>query len=145
MNQINDIIHLLIERSGLLFEESKYPKAAAFVSDRMRIVGQSSHSTYLEYLKSPPGAGELDAFIAAFSVGETYFFRNHNHWETFRKVVLPDILRKNRANRSLRFWSAGCSSGEEPYTLVICLWDNLVFPPHWDIRIVATDVNQEAL
>lgn len=145
MKQINDIIHLLIERSGLLVTEDKFQKAAAFVSDRMSIVGQDSHGAYLEYLKSAQGADELNTFIAALAVGETCFFRNHNHWEALRKAVLPDILRKNHANKSLRFWSAGCSSGEEPYTLAICLWENLVHPPRWDIQIVATDVNREAL
>jgi chemotaxis protein methyltransferase CheR len=142
----SDIIRLLTRRSGLSLDEGKYQKAAAFVSTRMGRIGAHSLAAYRKYLESSRGAGELTRFMTAFAVGETAFFRNANHWRAFRQQVLPGIIKaKAGAQRGLRFWSAGCSSGEEAYTLAICLWQALERPPPGAIKIVATDINAEAL
>jgi chemotaxis protein methyltransferase CheR len=142
----NNIIRLLTQRSGLLLNDDKYPKAAAFVSTRMRSIGSHSHDAYLQYIESSQGAAEVTRFMTAFAVAETAFFRNANHWRAFRNHVLPDIMQgKAGAQRRLRFWSAGCATGEEAYTLAICLWQERELPRQWDIRIVATDIDTEAL
>ncbi|MGD9222888.1 MAG: CheR family methyltransferase [Desulfobacteraceae bacterium] len=142
----NTIIRFLTRRSGLFLNEDKYPKAAAFVSTRMGMIGSDSHDAFLEHIESCQGAGEITRFITAFAVGETSFFRNANHWLAFRNRVLPEIIQaKAGEQRRLRFWSAGCATGEEAYTLAICLWQELEQPRQWEIRIVATDIDRQAL
>jgi chemotaxis protein methyltransferase CheR len=147
MDQAQDnIIRFLTQRSGLLLNDAKYPKAIAFVRTRMRSIGSHSHDAFLHYIESSQGAGEVTRFMAAFAVGETAFFRNANHWRAFRNHVLPGIIQGEAGTqRRLRFWSAGCATGEEAYTLAICLWQELQLPQQWDIRIAATDIDTEAL
>lgn len=142
----NNIIRLLIERSGLLFNKEQHQKAVDFLTDRMHHRGIHSYDAYLQNLNSSQKADELARFIEAFAVGETSFFRNPNHWRAFRTYVLPDILkRKTGSQNQLRFWSAGCATGEEAYTLAICLWLDLDLPQQWDIQIVATNIDRKAL
>lgn len=91
----------------------------------------------------PPALVEL--VTAELTVGESFFFRNHAHFDALRDHVLPAILAENAARREVRLWSAGCAAGEEPYSLAILLDQVLQGREPWHVSILGTDLNPEFL
>jgi chemotaxis protein methyltransferase CheR len=87
----------------------------------------------------------LEILAARLTIGETHFFRVGPQIEALRRVVLPDLLGRRAGERRLRVWSAGCSTGEEPYTLAILIRERLPAPETWDIQLLATDISLPAL
>jgi chemotaxis protein methyltransferase CheR len=87
----------------------------------------------------------LDALIAKVTVGETYFFRNRPQFEALARHILPNLIERRKETRTLRVWSAGCASGEEPYSLAILLQRLLPDIARWSVLILATDINPRAL
>ena len=104
-------------------------------------------ASYLALLNSgPPGQDELDALIADLTIGETFFFRHREMFDALRTIVLPELIDRNRQRRQLRIWSAGCSTGEEPYTLnMVMLEEAHGRLKDWNIEIMATDLNERSL
>ena len=90
---------------------------------------------------------EFKELMNLLTVGETYFFRDAKHFEILDKYILPDVIKykKEMGDNSIRIWSAGCSTGEEPYSIAMFLLGNLTIPSLWDIEILATDVSTKAL
>ena len=84
-------------------------------------------------------------FAARVTIGETHFFRVAPQIAALREIVLPDLIQRRAGNRRLTLWSAGCSSGEEPYTLAILLRELLPTIDSWDVRLFATDLSEPAL
>ncbi len=123
---------------------------AAFLERRLlRGMTQSGARSLYEYyrLVSTSGAAALQALVDDVSVHETSFFRNPAHFETLCDVLLPERVawRAARGERRLRAWSAGCSTGQEPWSLAIALFEGLVAHTTWDVQIVATDVSSRAV
>ncbi|MCY2927452.1 MAG: chemotaxis protein CheR, partial [Planctomycetota bacterium] len=87
----------------------------------------------------------LDTLIAGLTGGETHFFRNRPQFEALERHILPDLIARRRATRRLRIWSAGCATGEEPYSLAILLQRLLPDLADWNITLLATDLNRQAL
>jgi chemotaxis protein methyltransferase CheR len=83
----------------------------------------------------------LDQLAAELTVGESFFFRNEHHFHALREQVIPEILRDNADQREIRIWSAGCATGEEPYSLAILLDQILRDHSSWRVYILGTDVN----
>ncbi len=96
-----------------------------------------------EQLTTVPAA--LEAFIAGLTVPETYFFRNQPQFEALEQHILPALIARRRDQRRLRIWSAGCASGEEPYSLAVLLRRLLPDLSSWDVTILATDLNRSLL
>ena len=139
-------IRLFIERrSGILFDESR----RRFLSDRVtkhlknRAV---AHGTDLLRLVSNSNT-EYEALLEVLLTQETSFFRYPAVYEALQKRVLPELHSKKfwHNPRSLRIWSAGCSTGEEPYSIAISVLETLEFPEAWNIEILATDISRHAL
>jgi chemotaxis protein methyltransferase CheR len=91
------------------------------------------------------GRAALDAFLVSLTVPETYFFRNGPQIAALEQAILPELIERRRATRSLRIWSAGCASGEEPYTIAILLRRLLPDLASWNIFILGTDINRSLL
>jgi chemotaxis protein methyltransferase CheR len=83
----------------------------------------------------------LESLTAELTVGETFFFRNEHHFRALREQVFPAILRENAAQREIRVWSAGCATGEEPYSLAILLDQLLAERGQWQVSVLGTDLN----
>jgi chemotaxis protein methyltransferase CheR len=88
---------------------------------------------------------EWQELILPLTIGETYFFRDSGQFSLLRHRILPELIDRNHGRRSLRIWSAGCSTGEEPYSLAILVHELLPTHDDWDIVIVGTDVNKDAI
>lgn len=107
--------------------------------------GFNNFSDYLRHVFSDDSKEELVILINKLTTNHTYFMRENNHFEYFRDIVLPFWV-SNLKQKDLRIWSAGCSSGEEPYTLAMILADYLGDEkPKWDAKILATDISVKVL
>jgi chemotaxis protein methyltransferase CheR len=137
----------LRDQAGLEFDAARRAGLAAVVADRLRSSGAPSVPAYLASLAGESGAHERQRLLDAVTVQETHFFRNPPQMEVLRRRVLPELLRRAAGrDRPLTIWSAGCSTGEEPYTLAMLL---LELAPgaggRASARVVGTDVSAEAL
>lgn len=139
------VASLLHEAAGLSFEESRRESLGFCVAERMTAIRADSVAAYIAMLAGPEGGGERQALLDEVTIPETHFFRNPPQIRALRKYVLPELLRQAVPNRRLRIWSAGCSSGEEAYTIAILIRELLPQSSGWDIKVVATDVSTRAL
>jgi chemotaxis protein methyltransferase CheR len=134
---------LLARAAGLVFDDSRRESMAYSVAERLRATGVSDVATYLTKLDDP---GERQALLDEVTIQETHFFRNPPQIRALRSHVLPELLRHAEANgKRLRIWSAGCSTGEEPYSIAMVLRELLPSQAGWDVKVMATDVSSRAL
>ena len=139
-NGFEGVAELTAERTGLVFGPARRAQVEAGMRRAMEGAGVTDLERYRALLARDQRT--LDDLAIELTVGETYFFREPGHWELLRRVVLPDVLRRRGPKHPLRMWSAGCSTGEEAYTLAILLEDErLAARPY----ILGTDISRAAL
>jgi chemotaxis protein methyltransferase CheR len=133
--------------TGLAYYKDKDTELAHRIGGRLTCLGLRDCNDYLNVLCEPlRGPAELDALIAAITIGETYFFRHQEHFDSLRDLVLPGLAARNREHRSLRIWSAGCADGPEPYSLAILLKREMAHQfSGWQATILGTDINRHCL
>jgi chemotaxis protein methyltransferase CheR len=135
--RVAEIVHLV---SGLVFPPNRQPSAEAGMRRAMSSLRISDPDALGRAVQA---AGEArDAVLAELTVGETYFFRESGQLDVLRTEILPSLLERRGANAPLRVWSAGCASGEEPYSLAILLRE--LGWPH-PARILGTDISRPRL
>lgn len=144
-HELSEIRGLIEQRSGMLFDQSR----DRFFSSRVREYVESrklAHGTDLVRLIKTSNV-EFDALLQRLLTQETSFFRYPAIFDCLERKVLPEMhMKKFWENpRSLRVWSAGCSTGEEPYSIAMTIADALEFADAWNIHILATDISREAL
>ena len=144
-HELSEIRGLIEQRSGILFDASR----ERFFSTRVREHLQEkklTHGTDLLRLIKNSNV-EYDILLQRLLTQETSFFRYPAVYEALEKKVLPELhMKKFWENpRSLRIWSAGCSTGEEPYSIAMTIADTLEFADAWNIHILATDISRQAL
>ncbi|MCB9568507.1 MAG: protein-glutamate O-methyltransferase CheR [Myxococcales bacterium] len=123
--------------SGYLLERRLGP--------RVRALGLDSFASYCEYLRRPgDGPQELAEVIEELTTHETYFFREQFQLDAFQSEVLPELARARRHSQRLTIWSAGCSTGEEPYTIAMLLLESGLFRG-WSISVIGTDISRKVL
>ncbi|NNJ25002.1 CheR family methyltransferase [Alienimonas chondri] len=127
-------------RTGLDFHDRHVDQLRETIERAMREAQCSSISAFRRTLQSTVGA--FDDLVGKLTVGETYFFRDTRQFEFVRDRIFPDLLSRKRSGGSPRLWSAGCSSGEEAYSLAILLQDA---DPAGEGRVLATDLSRPAL
>jgi len=136
---------IVARRLGLQFDDSKLEFLTEIVAGRLE-ERRAEVRPYLDLLDRPDGRDEWRALADPLTVAETYFFRYADHFRAFSDIVLPDRMRERGLVRQLRILSAGCASGEEPYSLAILVRDRLgVDLGAWDVRITAVDVSPAAI
>jgi chemotaxis protein methyltransferase CheR len=133
-------------RCGINLHEGKRDLVRSRLAKRLRALQMSSYKQYFDYIFSDRDDQEIVFLLDAISTNVTYFFREEKHFSFLRERVLPEIGAQIKAGSRtrIRFWSAGCSSGEEPYSLAIILRESLP-PKPCDIKILATDLSTKAL
>ena len=108
--------------------------------------GYSSYSDFVTNLLKEKDSQKIELVLNRLTTNYTFFMRETEHFDFFSKVILPELVRKYQSKRSIAIWSAGCSSGEEPYNLSMYIKDYLGMQANqWDTRILATDISQKAL
>jgi len=139
-----DFIH---EKSGMYFQESKLYLVKNRLANRMAQLGIKNYKDYFYMIKYDTSMKEFNALMNILTTNETSFFRNVPQLTAFSDEVLPEILNgKNAAGeKSLRIWSAGCSTGEEPYTIAMLLMEKLPNYSAYDIEIIANDISESVL
>ncbi len=133
------VLDLVAARAGLL-PPSCPPAAMEGIDRAMARAGLSDFDTYLARLEMD--AATLDDLLVELTIGETYFFRNPEHFQFVRHEVLPDVRRRRGPGHVVRAWSAGCASGEEPYSLAVLLLEE-GYGDRMEVR--GTDVSRAAL
>ena len=139
---------LIYEKCGINLVPAKKTMLTARLSKRLRECGIFSFREYFDYVNSPRGQSEeLVRMIDAVSTNKTDFFREPQHFDFLVKKVLPDFVRNGSIGpgRRLNIWSAGCSSGEEPYTLAMVLSEFYQNPGRGEFSILATDISTRVL
>ncbi len=134
-------------RAGIVIADFKRNMVFRRISKRLRELGLGSVSEYCAILTGPFGEQEIQPFINALTTNKTDFFREAHHFGHMTEIVLPELRAQSNttAQRRLRIWSAGCSSGEEPYSIAMTLAESMPDLHHWDARILATDIDTEIL
>lgn len=130
------------QHSGILVPDDKFDMFYSRLSKRLRLLGFTTFNQYCNYLKTQPEQ-EFTEFINAITTNLTAFFREKHHFDYLQQTIIPVLLKRNLASKKIRVWSAGCSTGEEPYSLAITLIENI--PDDWDIKILATDLDTNVL
>ena len=137
---------LIAERAGIYFGPGKHEILRDNLLQRMEDCGLTTFTDYFQLLSSPVSTKEFDHLLNVIIIPETYFFRDQAQFEALQRVVIPEVLKeKSYPGASLRIWSAGCSSGEEPYTIAMILAANMGGGEYPPIQILATDLSQTAL
>ncbi|MBI3376701.1 MAG: tetratricopeptide repeat protein [Betaproteobacteria bacterium] len=128
---------------GLHFPRERWGELERGVREIARAAGAGDIGAMMRELSSAPlTRRQIDLLAGQFTVGETYFFRERNSFEAFQSHVLPELLQARRnAQRRLRIWSAGCCTGEEPYSIAMLLDRLLARDEEWNVTLLATDVN----
>jgi chemotaxis protein methyltransferase CheR len=144
--RIRDLIYHV---SGIFQTENKFYLLVARANRRMKVVGARTPREYLEFLTARPNRdAEMRNLLNEITIGETCLFRSMQQVDALRKVVIPSIAeaKKKVSFSKLRFWSAGCSTGEESYTLAMLLIEEtLTSLKGWTFEIVATDLNDRSV
>lgn len=116
------------------------------LSHTLQTKGYSDFTTFIDDLMAKKDPSHIELVINKLTTNYTYFMREQEHFDFFVKTILPDITRRHQADRTLSIWSAGCSSGEEPYNISMYIKDFLGSQADsWDARVLATDISQKAL
>ena len=144
-SQFNKISDLVKRLCGINLHDGKKDLVKARLSKRLRSLGLQSFEQYMDYIAGAQGPAEISAMLDALSTNLTFFFREGKHFDFLRQSVIPELVRTHQNNRQLRFWSAGCSSGEEPYSIGITLAEEIGDLPRWDVKILATDLSTRVL
>ena len=138
MEQLRRIVY---DRSGILLRENKEAMVSARLNKRMRMLGLADSREYLQYLHQDATGDELVRLIDAIATNVTRFFREPDHF-----LFLGEVARRwvSEGQKKMRFWSSACSTGEEPYSMVMTLLEAVKGHPV-DIRVLATDISTRVL
>lgn len=139
---------LIYRTAGIRIADTKRVLVANRVRRRLRATGIKSFAEYYTFLTSPGGGGEMPQFLDAITTNETYFYRDVHQYEWFDQTFLPEMARRageHKHPRSLRIWSAACSTGEEPYSIALKVMAKRHLFNGWKIAIVGTDLSGSVL
>jgi chemotaxis protein methyltransferase CheR len=133
--------------AGIHIRENKQSLVAGRLSRRLRSLNLAGFDEYVDYVGRDRDGRERRELINCITTNKTDFFREEHHFDFLRETLFPAIRRRSERGgpRRLRIWSAGCSTGEEPYTLAMTIADHFGPRTGWDIKIVASDIDTQVL
>lgn len=141
-----DRVAALLHRStGIRLAETNHQMVYARLVTRILELGLDQFADYLDRVLDPTADDERDRFISALTTNTTHFYREAYHFQFLETEVFPDLIERAKAGDRVRLWSAGCSTGEEAYSLAICLLNAFPHAGSHDVKILGTDVDKDAL
>ncbi len=145
-SEYEQLRELVLERIGIDLAFDQQGIIERKLAPVMQEVGCPHLAELYATLRSSPGTSSpWERLVSALTVGETHFFRNTPHFDALAQSMLTDLLKRRGATRHVRIWSAGCATGEEPYSVAIMLREMIPNLESWNVIILATDINREAL
>ena len=138
------IAKMLYDETGINLQKSKATLVYSRLTKRLRALQLESFRDYCA-LVANQGNEEIPHMCAALTTNVTKFFREAHHFQHLRERILPNLLTAARGGKKIRIWSAGCSSGEEPYSIALTILSMMPDARSFDIRILATDINPHVL
>jgi len=140
------IIDAVYQHAGIVLNDSKKEMIYGRIVRRVRALGLESITDYCEFLRTTEAKyGELEEFVNVLTTNLTHFFREPHHFEHLQHKVLEPVFADKSGSHRIRLWSAGCSTGMEPYSMAMTVAPLLAKNPGYDLKILATDVNTEVL
>ncbi len=136
----------IYDHAGLYFDDASRFLLESRLQNRLKEHHFDSFLKYYHYLLyHQDRVEELKVMIDIVTTNETYFYREKNQLDAFAEEILPELAERNAKKKRLRIWSAGCSTGEEPYTLGILCSESGLFDNTWELDIIGTDISQRVL
>ncbi len=144
-HELSEIRMLIEERTGICFDDSRERFFSSRVREHLRAKKMERGTDLLRAIRK--SNVQYEELLERLLTQETSFFRYPGVYEAFEKRVLPELHVKKfwKNPRTLRIWSAGCSTGEEPYSVAISIADSLSFSDSCNVEILATDIGRQAL
>jgi chemotaxis protein methyltransferase CheR len=139
---------LIYRIAGIRIGNNKRIMVSNRIRRRLRAIGIATFAEYYGFLTSPKGDGEMPLFLDAITTNETYFYRDPQHYDWLGDTFLPDTAQQAAARkrpRSLRIWSAACSTGQEPYSIALKLLARRSLFAGWQTTLLGTDLSGAAL
>jgi chemotaxis protein methyltransferase CheR len=139
---LRDVVY---EHAGLVYDESAMMLFDRRLGERLETLGLPSYQAYYKYLRfDARNQQEIEEAVERLTTKETYFFRQEYQLRAFQSELLPRLQQVNAKSRRLLVWSAGCSTGEEVYTLAALILESGLFD-HWDVRVIGSDLSKQCV
>jgi chemotaxis protein methyltransferase CheR len=143
-DEFRRLCEYLYRRTGMMFDEAKRYYVERRIWERMAATGAPSFAAYFAHLRTDV-QDEIQQFVNAFTVNETYFYREDYQLKCLTNDLLPERMKGKGTGDAIRIWSAACSSGEEPYSLALWLLENWGSVDDYAIEIVGSDIDTRVL
>jgi chemotaxis protein methyltransferase CheR len=144
-DEIFDRLRELVRRyTGISLAESKRELVYGRLARRLRALELSSFAEYCALIESGP-PGEIQELTNAITTNLTSFFRENHHFQQLAGEIFPQIESNRAAKKRMRIWSAGCSTGEEPYSIAMVMREALTHLRDWDVKLLATDIDTKVV
>ena len=130
------------DECGIVLSDQKKDMVYSRLARRIRALKLTDFSSYLRYLEQNKES-EFSEFINAITTNLTYFFREPHHFDFLKNTLIPEMKKNHKVDKRVRIWSAGCSTGMEPYSIAMTTLK--AFPAGWDFKILATDLDTHVL
>jgi len=146
INKIDAFSKLIVERTGIIFGEKRLDELTRHIVNASNQMNINDIDQYYERLLfSKTNSDIWDKLINKLIIGETYFFREDSLFSALKLNIFPEIIEKHQKDKIIKIWSAGCSTGEEPYSLAIIIKQIISNINDWKIIILATDIDKKSL
>ena len=143
-DEFRRLCDFIYRRTGMVFTEAKRYFVERRVAERMALTQSASFAAYFSRLRGDH-EGEIEWFVNAFTVKETYFYREEHQLRCLTADLLPARVKAKRPGEAVRVWSVPCSTGEEPYSIAIWLLENWPQVDQYEIEIIGSDIDTQAL
>ncbi|MFN4155266.1 MAG: CheR family methyltransferase [Paracoccaceae bacterium] len=141
-SRIAELVHTL---AGIVLAEAKRPLVHSRLIKRLRVLNLRDFVAYADFISAHGSDAERLELISAVTTNVTSFFREQHHFDTLTTTALPPLMARAQAGARVRIWSAGCSSGEEPYSIAATLLAVCPEVQRYDVRILATDIDRTVI
>lgn len=141
-----EAIAVLVQKNfGLQLAERKKNMVHARLAKRLPALGLSDFGSYRQLLEGSDGSGEREALLSALTTNVTHFFRELHHFDLFRRDLLAGLVERAKSGGRVRIWSAGCSTGQEPYSIAMSTLQDFPEAAKTNFRILATDIDPDVV